>query len=575
MTTTIGSLDLNTFNNLYSDSNQYFWFESDSSATHGAGAHVTLVPDTTFISNPTGQNILMNTDGFSVRNGLLPMMTLGNDSLDFNVVDATTETYVTTATFSSTGSQIGKNGESHLELDYRSMKLVDTQGNDYLYISDLLDRDGCLVENYTTDDGTDVFIFGWKCDVSSIDAVHEVLIDGTPTTAYSVAFTTSGGELTLDTPLSDGSTLTIRYIPFHKELYKAYTLGYREPDSLIGTYSHAEGYYVTGHGIFSHVEGNQSSAVGAIAHAEGSGTNANGGSSHAEGSSTTASGYASHTEGLGTYAEGEGSHAEGKQTQTGNVDAAHAEGCKTKATGIYSHAEGNTTTASGSNSHAQNLETIAQRKSQTALGEYNIADTGGTDGTTRGDYAVIVGNGTSDTARSNALTVDWSGNVEASGDVTDGGGNVLSAKANTSSLSAVATSGDYDDLTNLPTIPTKTSDLTNDSNFVGFESGTATAGSVTWEYRKWADGTLEMWGRAITKLNINTAVGNIYTTANEYNIAVPSFVDSVDFVTGELSGGGWVDVTGYGVPPKMRFYAPTAYTSTDRYLRYYLKGTWS
>ena len=84
-----------------------------------------------------------------------------------------------------------------------------------------------------------------------------------------------------------------------------------------------------------------------------------------------------------------------------------------------------------------------------------------------------------------------------------------------------------------------------------------------------------MWGRGLTTLNINTAVGNIYTTAGEYDIAVPSFVDSVDFVTGELSGGGWVDVTGFNVPPKIRLYAPTAYTSTNRYLRYYLKGTWS
>ncbi len=38
--------------------------------------------------------------------------------------------------------------------------------------------------------------------------------------------------------------------------------------------------------------------------------------------------------------------------------------------------------------------------------------------------------------------------------------------ANVSGLAAVATSGDYDDLTNKPTIPTKTSDLTNDSGFL-------------------------------------------------------------------------------------------------------------
>ena len=61
MATTMGSLDLNAFSDLYDDSTQYFWFESDSSATYGAGAHVTLSPEASFIANPTGQNILMNT----------------------------------------------------------------------------------------------------------------------------------------------------------------------------------------------------------------------------------------------------------------------------------------------------------------------------------------------------------------------------------------------------------------------------------------------------------------------------------------------------------------------------------
>lgn len=101
MTTTIGSLDLNSFSDLYNDSNQYFWFESNSSATYGGGAHVTLVPDTSFISNPTGQNILMNTDGFSIRNGLLPMMVLGNDSLDFNIINTLSGTTTNVASFGS------------------------------------------------------------------------------------------------------------------------------------------------------------------------------------------------------------------------------------------------------------------------------------------------------------------------------------------------------------------------------------------------------------------------------------------------------------------------------------------
>lgn len=44
--------------------------------------------------------------------------------------------------------------------------------------------------------------------------------------------------------------------------------------------------------------------------------------------------------------------------------------------------------------------------------------------------------------------------------------NLLDSKANTDDLSAVATSGSYNDLSDKPTIPTKISDLTNDSEFI-------------------------------------------------------------------------------------------------------------
>ena len=44
--------------------------------------------------------------------------------------------------------------------------------------------------------------------------------------------------------------------------------------------------------------------------------------------------------------------------------------------------------------------------------------------------------------------------------------NLLNSKANTNDLSQVAISGQYSDLSGLPSIPSKTSDLTNDSNFI-------------------------------------------------------------------------------------------------------------
>lgn len=88
--------------------------------------------------------------------------------------------------------------------------------------------------------------------------------------------------------------------------------------------------------------------------------------------------------------------------------------------GQYAVAEGISTRANGNYSHAQNFSTIAQRRSQTAIGEYNIADTSGADGTELGDYAFIIGNGTDANSRSNALTIDWSGNGVFAGKITVG-----------------------------------------------------------------------------------------------------------------------------------------------------------
>jgi hypothetical protein len=178
---------------------------------------------------------------------------------------------------------------------------------------------------------------------------------------------------------------------------------------------------------------------------------------------TGAVGNYSVAEGYITTASSAYSHAEGLDSRALSP-CAHAEGNNTIADGPFSHSEGYITQANGYCSHAQNIGAIAKTRSQTAIGEYNEIDTGGS-ATIRGDYAVIVGNGSSG-SRSNAATLDWSGNLETAGDITDGSGNVLSAKANTSSLATVATSGSYTDLINKPTIPTATSDLTNDSGFI-------------------------------------------------------------------------------------------------------------
>ena len=165
-------------------------------------------------------------------------------------------------------------------------------------------------------------------------------------------------------------------------------------------------------GINSHAEGRSTTASGQDSHAEGNSTIASGGGSHAEGFSTTANVVSSHAEGSSTTASGGSSHAEGNRT-TASGGSSHAEGVQTTASGQSSHAEGGKTTASGTGSHAEGLNTTAKGKYSHVQGKYNIEDSSSI-------YADIIGNGTSDTAHSNAATVDWNSNAWFAGDVYTG-----------------------------------------------------------------------------------------------------------------------------------------------------------
>lgn len=183
-----------------------------------------------------------------------------------------------------------------------------------------------------------------------------------------------------------------------------------EEATASGMASHAEGVGTTASGEVSHAEGIRSTASGIASHAEGRFGTASGERSHAECDNSTASGFASHAEGSGSIASQNSSHAEGYRTQA-NAKVSHAEGYQTKTTdGMASHAEGAFSEAKGQSSHVEGLYTKASSKNQHVQGRYNIEDT-------ENKYAHIVGNGTSEEARSNAHTLDWEGNAMYAGDV--------------------------------------------------------------------------------------------------------------------------------------------------------------
>lgn len=251
-----------------------------------------------------------------------------------------------------------------------------------------------------------------------------------------VGKTTTGEVFTID-----GSEVTAAE---NAEIFNNYT-----DNIATGKYSHAEGYQTTAKGSYSHVEGYGTFASGAASHAEGYDTKATARYSHAEGASTTASGNNSHAEGQNTTSSGHYSHAEGNYTTssggyshaegnytTASETYAHAEGSNTTASKVGAHAEGNYTVSNGAFSHTEGYYTSAQSAYQHVRGKYNELDYDGV-------YSTIIGNGTSDSDRSNIHTLDWNGNSWFKGNVKIGGTGYNDENAKT-----VATTEDIANLVN-------------------------------------------------------------------------------------------------------------------------------
>lgn len=266
MAKTIGSFDLASLKVLRDDVTQYFWFESDSSFAWGSGAHVTLYPQSQFTDSTSpnymkGQNIIMNTDGFSIRNGALPMMVLDNDSLDFNAIDTLLGTYTTMATFGLTGATIGQVSGAHIQISGSGLDV-------------------------NTNSSTNIANFGISgARIGKNDGAHS-MIDADGQRFYASNGTTQLANIGYAIGASISGTAIAPY----------YDLGVRRGNTTPGNYSLAEGYDTQASAYVSHAEGSYTSATARNTHAEGYYTQATNDYAHAEGYHTTASGKYSHAQ---------------------------------------------------------------------------------------------------------------------------------------------------------------------------------------------------------------------------------------------------------------------------------------
>lgn len=223
--------------------------------------------------------------------------------------------------------------------------------------------------------------------------------------------------------------------------------------------SHAEGQGTIAEGERSHAEGLNTLASGSASHAEGNGSKATNQQAHAEGNGTTASGGCSHAEGTGATASGWASHAEGNGTTASGDNGAHAEGYATQATATAAHSEGQNTLATAHAAHAEGLQTKAEYAYQHVEGKWNAP----------GNYAHIVGGGSSDSDRKNIHTIDWDGNAKFAGELEATAIQTAGGKFDETGISAQYVSSGKIDCTNDLTVG-GTIHLNSETNAITFGS---------------------------------------------------------------------------------------------------------
>lgn len=301
---------------------------------------------------------------------------------------------------------IGPTNETHVVIDNRSLQLLDEAQDEFFFAGDLRDVNGLLtvVERFLGNGTEHTFNLSYPAE-----SIVKVTVNGV-SAGYN--FTSGNNYIYIRDAPAANAAVEITYKTADASA-KAFTFGTRDEDYTIGGFSSSFGQNNVASGFYSYAEGENAHALGKWSHAEGSDTVAGSYNSHAEGGDTSATGESAHAEGRYSTSAGYAGHAEGYRSATGDINpsayGSHAEGYSTHANGNGSHAEGRDTYANYDYSHAEGLGNVAGMVAQHVQGKYAVYDR---------SNAFIIGNGTDDSNRSNALTMDWSGNIEAAGTAT-------------------------------------------------------------------------------------------------------------------------------------------------------------
>ena len=200
-------------------------------------------------------------------------------------------------------ARIGRSDRAHLDMDYRSLAMVSSDGAESMRFQDLRDASGFAhMTEYFVGDGSNYhFIVRtpvYELGSVTVDSVEQ---DGvTASTYWPVDGNTNPGLLfELPSPPGLGAVVAISYTTQAPSM--AATLGTRRDGSQVGGLSLAEGWDTEASGRASHAEGYRTAATGFAAHAAGWATDAKGDASFAGGRGTVAASSGQYV--LGEYNE--------------------------------------------------------------------------------------------------------------------------------------------------------------------------------------------------------------------------------------------------------------------------------
>lgn len=299
------------------------------------------------------------------------------------------------ASFTASGVQIGETDKTHITIDRSAMSVLVGAGSSQKKLIAGLSNDP--VTGLTT-----VKLTGLLDTTTVVDGVLYFALD------HSGVIPSTFTSLTIDGTSIEPFTLTYdRYsVLIDRDTYVSYS---GKPVEVV--YETASPVPVL---FFGSV--NTELTIGANSVAFGRNSQAPGIQSLACGRYAIASGDTSIALGSTVHAGGPSSVAIGSSSKTGvGAKAAFAAGFSAEANGVASIALG--------------TGVVASCAGEIVIGMHNdytndqVPQPG-----MLGQYAFIIGNGTADNARSNALTVDWLGNLIAAGNITDSDGNILADK---------------------------------------------------------------------------------------------------------------------------------------------------